>query len=207
MPDPTMICVLRTGGEYTPSLVVRLRDSLAKHAPGRKFVCLTDTPIAGVECKFLDYDWPGWWAKMELFRPDIKGDLLFFDLDTIVVGDVTPLLGLNRLAMLRDFYRKDHLGSGLMYLPEAYRAEIWNDWCLSPARFMAECGSLGDQNFLERYWLGKAARIQDLVGEQVLSYKVHVRGQKHLPRDARVVCFHGKPRPWEIGWELPPREE
>jgi hypothetical protein len=72
---------------------------------------------------------------------------------------------------------------------------------------MRECGSGGDQRFLERFWIDKAARWQDLVPGRVVSYKVHVRpavrkdrefGNGSIPQDASVICFHGKPRPWEI---------
>jgi hypothetical protein len=40
-------------------------------------------------------------------------------------------------------------------------------------------------------------RWQELVPDQVFSYKAHIR-DRAVPPSARVVCFHGKPRPWEV---------
>nr|WP_145924153.1 hypothetical protein [Halomonas elongata] len=39
----------------------------------------------------LAHGWPGWWSKLELFRPH-GGDLLYLDLDTVVRGDLQPLI-------------------------------------------------------------------------------------------------------------------
>lgn len=37
----------------------------------------------------LHHDWPGWWSKIELFRPDLPFDegerLLYLDLDTLII--------------------------------------------------------------------------------------------------------------------------
>lgn len=37
----------------------------------------------------LDYEWPGWWSKMELHRPDLpEGRTLYIDLDTTIVKNI-----------------------------------------------------------------------------------------------------------------------
>jgi hypothetical protein len=47
-----------------------------------------------------------------------------------------------------------------------------------------------------------AARWQKTFPDQVISYKVHIKtakgGDRPLPKDARIVCFHGQPRPWQL---------
>ena len=40
--------------------------------------------------------------------------------------------------------------------------------------------------------------IQNIV--KTYSYKLHCKDG--VPEDASVVCFHGKPRPHEIGWKI-----
>jgi hypothetical protein len=54
---------------------------------------------------------------------------------------------------------------------------------------------------------GKAARWQDVLPGQVVSYKIHVQldpkkgkhiGNGLVPAGTRVVCFHGQPRPWAV---------
>jgi len=195
-----VICVLRSGGEYRPEHVIRLRDQVAVwlDAP---FACLSDLRFAAsrVEVLPLRHGWPGWWAKMELFRPDIAGDLLYFDLDMSIVGDLTEMAQIGRLAIMRDVYRPTGLQSSVMYLPEAARAPVWDDWIRQPAGWMQRHRRIGDQGFLERHWLQSAARWQDALPGQVVSYKADVLGAG-LPEAARVVAFHGKPRPWDVGW-------
>jgi hypothetical protein len=204
-----VMCVLRSGREYRPAHVVRLRDQVLAHMVDADFRCLSDIEVSGVDCLPLKYSWPGWWAKMELFRPSIKGPVLFFDLDTSIVGDLSEIAAVDRLAIMRDVYRPSGLQSSMMYLPEAARERIWLEWIERPEHWMRVHAKGGDQAFLERFWVDRATRWQDELPGQVVSYKAHVResvrkdreiGDGSIPEDARVVIFHGKPRPWDIGW-------
>lgn len=200
--------VLRSGGEYLPEHVSRLAMQVEAHLSGAEIVCLSDVPVS-VDRIALMTDWPGWFAKLELFAPWVKGDLLYLDLDSAIVGDLSDLAGLDRLAIMRDVYRKDGLQSSIMFLPEADRAKVWAEWVKSPEVWMQMYRKGGDQAFLERLWLGKAAIIQDELPGQVCSYKAHVRpavrkdrefGNGAVPDGARVIAFHGLPRPWQVGW-------
>lgn len=191
-----IVLVLKSGGIYGPDDVARLADQIDRQAPWATVVCLSDVDVPVPRIP-LRYGWPGWWSKMELYRPDVPGDFLYMDLDTVVKGPLDELLAIDRLALLRDFYREWGLGSGLMYLPESARAEIWSEWSRRPEAWMAEHAIGGDQEFLERFWLGRAARIQDLVPGQVCSYKAHTPADRLM---ARVVCFHGEPKPRDVGW-------
>lgn len=191
--------VLRGGGEYQVNHVSHMVTALRAHAPEATLLLLSDDVRAretGVDVVMpLRHEWRGWWAKMELFRPDLPGDFLYLDLDTMVVGDLSPLLATTRLTLLRDFYRPLGLGSGLMRVPTMCRAAVWEDWMRKPAYWMARLR--GDQDFLELHWLREAARWQDLLPGQVVSYKVDVLPQGGVVSpEARVVCFHGRPRPW-----------
>ncbi len=181
----TPVCVLRSGGEYEPEHV----RWLARQVPG--IVCLSDVPVPGVETVALRYGWPGWWSKLELFSDAIDGDLMFYDLDTVVLR---PLPTPGRTTVLRDFYNPQRIGSGLMYIAKADKARIWDTWIADIAGHVRRAGRFGDQAFLQGF-LGSAQKWQDIA--PVYSYKVHCR--RGLPADAAVVCFHGKPRPWECG--------
>ena len=193
-----ILCVLRSGGDFTPEHVKRLQAQLA--AVGETdFACLSDVAIEGVETIELLHDWPGWWAKMELFRPDLRGDFLFLDLDVSIVGPIEDL-DVGRLALMRDVYRPGGLQSAVMFLPESERGVIWPEWSRSPEQWRARYRRGGDQAFLERFWLRRAKRLQDLAPGRVVSYKADVRDGRGLPESARVICFHGKPRPWEVGF-------
>lgn len=198
--------VLRSGGEYRRSHVAGLATQIRLHLPGAEIVCLSDCDVLCDRIP-LRHDWPGWWAKMELFAPWVDDDLLYFDLDTVITGDLADIAAVRRLTLLRDFYHADRLGSGVMFLPAAERASIWAAWIADPSRHMRECRlpeKWGDQGFLQQFWLERAARWQDVLPGQIVSYKVHVRQRQHpresgngtVPDGARVVAYHGKPRPW-----------
>lgn len=196
----TPICVLRSGGEFTPAHV----QWLARQVPG--LTCLSDVEVPGVATLPLYYDWPGWWAKMELFRPDMRGDLLYLDLDTVVLGDLS-VLDVGATTVLRDFTRPHLMGSGLMYLVEMDRPLVWAKFVQDPGKHIAECVTQerwGDQGFLQGVLV--AQRWQDALPGRVVSYKEHCISR--VPSGARVVCFHGKPRPWEVkkAW-IPPIDD
>jgi len=197
--------------------VQALQRQVAKHAPFATFDCLSDVPeVSTIQLKM---GWPGWWSKLELFRPDINGDFLYMDLDTVLVGDLNDILAVDKLTMLLDFYRtgkkynanlvkplRQGLNSGLMFLPEKARAVVWDDFIQRPKDHMDYHRRGGDQVFLEKHYTGKAQRWQDVLPGQVVSYKVHCAQEalgkgpvfRGIPRDARIICFHGQPRPWAV---------
>lgn len=191
--------VLRSGGIYQPKHVVELVRQIRQYDRSIGCTCLTDMSIKSQDINTiaLAYRWPSWWSKMELFRPDIRGDLLYLDLDTVVLGSLSDLLRVKQRAMLRDFYRPSGLGSGVMVLPEAERGAIWDAFYANPGRAMQRSVLKGDQDFLERFWLNdETLRIQDVVPGQVVSYKVHCK--QGVPAGARAVCAHGKPKLWDV---------
>jgi hypothetical protein len=188
--------------EFKPAHVQALARQIERHAPFADFHVLSDVRVPGVETIPLTEKWPGWWAKMAMFDPAIRGDFLYVDLDTVIVGPLDDFKNVMHLTLLRDFYRdgkklKEGLGSGLMFLPEAARAAVWADFSANPALSMRLYAGGGDQRLLEAHYLNKAARWQDVLPGQVVSWKVHCKSG--VPPGARIVCGHGKPRPWEVG--------
>lgn len=205
----TVFSVLRSGGDYMAEHVRRLRDQVAEYSPDLAFVCLTDMAVPGVETLQLSYGWPGWWSKMEMFRPDIEGDILYLDLDSSVVGDITAMASVERLTLMRDAYRPGGLQSSAMLVPKADRKAIWQSWTADPVYWMNRYRLGGDQAFLERFWLSRAERWQETLPGCLASYKAEIcRGRSpDLAPDAvtlaatlKLVVFHGRPRPWTVGW-------
>lgn len=196
--DVRILTVLRSGGEYRPEHVERLAAQCARHAPGVAFACLSDVEAVPGRIP-MRHGWPGWWCKPELFR--IPGPVLYMDLDTVVAGDLGPLIeaaAREPLVVLRDFNPQARdLGSGLM----AWSGDVewlYREFAKDPQRHMAQNRSgrwLGDQGFLERRLHGEPrAYWQEILPGAVVSWKKHcARG---VPSGARVVCFHGQPRPW-----------
>lgn len=187
-------CVLKSGGIYDAEWVRKLNAGVAKHLPvDHRFVCLSDVDVP-CERIPLEHDWPGWWAKIELFKLD--GPVLFFDLDTVIVGDLSDIAGLatrTPFAALRDFYRPEGIGSGVM----AWRGDVsalYDAFAADPEGWQAHVGKRGDQGFIEDVAdLASIARLQDAMPGQIVSYKAH-HCKDGIPDDARVVCLHGKPK-------------
>ena len=202
----TIACVYRTGGVYTSIYVRNLYHSLRRHL-GRDIVltCLTDDPDAFKSKDYyqqiriipLNHHWHGWWAKMELFR--LNGPVLYFDLDTLIVGNVTELLPTKPgFYMINDFYKPERAGSGVMawwgnysFLYEQFQknaSQIMHEWN-SPDKW-------GDQAFIHHN-LQAAGHAVEFFRKKcphaIVSYKVHC--DRGIPMDAKVICFHGEPKP------------
>ncbi|RWB93777.1 MAG: hypothetical protein EOQ56_33050 [Mesorhizobium sp.] len=194
----TVACVLRSGGEYAPRHVVRLLDQVNEHLPGAKFRCFSDVDVQGVQVIPLRHGWPGWWAKMELFRPELPDDWLFFDLDTSIVGSLADMAAVEGPVIMRDVVDPSILQSAIMAIPQSIKAAVWEAFTAAPADHMRRFDS--DQSFIEscrgvdwRLW-------QDICPGQLCSYRLDVQRLGRVPAGVRAVVFHAKPRPWEVGW-------
>lgn len=200
--------VLRTGGDFDLEYVERIAASVPQNY---EFICLSDDPrVPGyIPLKFT---YPNWWAKMELFRPGIINDDIFYlDLDTVVVDniaeDLAHLEQCDHMVMLSDFYTPEKIASGVMYIPEYMRTEIWTLWVVNNPKWIMETYR-GDQEFL-RELDQQYLRFENVLDKDwVCSYKAHISKSypPHLkPKDvdpsrSKLVCFHGKPRPRDKGW-------
>lgn len=197
-----IFCVLRNSRDYGPDDVTLLREGIEEHLHiPHRFVCLSDVEL---DCERIPliHNWPGWFAKMELFRPDIEGDFLYFDLDTVILGDMSDICRVDRLTVLSDFYRMNdpmRIGTGMMFVPEECRESIWNRWSVCPESHRNDFKG-GDQDFIRQFWWS-AQRWQKVLPGQVVSYKVDVQPTGIIPSDARVMCFHGRPKPRDIDIE------
>jgi hypothetical protein len=205
----TFLCVLRSGGDYIPDYVARLRNGVARNMRSEhRFVCLSDVEV---DCERipLAHGWPGWWSKIEVFRPGVvTGPTLYLDLDTVIVDSLDEVASLAPVdfAML-DVLRKGlpEGNSGVMWLgkPQTHvyerfveRPEYWIDFHLRNAsgRYM------GDQAFISDSF-PVIPRLHELLPDMFVSYKYD--GCRERPKPgASVVAFGGHPRPHEVkrGW-------
>lgn len=211
----TVVCVLRSGGDYSAEYVRRLKAGITANTRKKvRFVCLCDEfayaelkKEKGIILRLLTCGWPGWWSKMEMFKPSMGefGDFLYIDLDTVICGNIDKLLEVTEDACLRDVLAPDNnqtaCGSGIMFLTEEVRRQIWNEWFRDPPGHSKKAGRGGDQMFLHP-WLVKMKRLQDILPTGfMISYKkslVFRRGTQ----GASVVIFHGVPRPHSIEWQV-----
>lgn len=217
----TVCCVLRTGGDFDAEYVERLYAGVRDNWLGSlDFLCLTNSGplgIAGVRQQELTGDWPGYWCKMGLYHKSVKGTLLFFDLDTMIIGSLSAIQCERQLSILTSFRKKRRntiCNSSVMVLPEAVRPMIWKAWERHPERWMAHYiyparGSVrqaGDEGLTVDTWNAHRVKwfgLQQSYPQQFASYGKYVRNE--IDRSAaRVVVFFRDPRPRAINWTLPP---
>lgn len=193
--DPLVVaCVLdwKEGCDFDVEYVRKLCIGVERHlSVPHRFVCLSNVDVPCERIPLMGL-WRGWWAKMELFRPDVKADrILYFDLDTVIVGDLGEIASIDRFTMTDDFLGAGK-GAGVMMLKD--RAPIWERFMSDgPKAVMRSHRS--DQEYIETMC---GAIFDDIVPGQIVSYKRDVRRQGRIPADARVVSFHGRPRPHDL---------
>jgi len=220
-----IVMLYKTGGDYTIHDVNRLACAVRRNITvSHRVYCLTDDLIRVEELVSLNgvyslrHDLPGWWSKMELFK--INGPILYFDLDTVITGNIDELahcvMGAapdKELLMLRDFYRRYTFASGILgwngNLSRVF--DIYLKQHASTGQFISRPNATvmrthnkiyrGDQEWLRAvlpiiHPAINVKLIQD-AARGIYSYKAHVV-PSGLSEDACVVCFHGKPRPTEV---------
>lgn len=198
----TVACVLKSGGVYDVSWVEKLRRSVTGH-----FVCLTDVRESEfsktIEVIPLEHNWPGWWSKIELFRPSLfSGPVLYLDLDNIVTGPVDELIRKTHgFTMAKDFYRGAEGFHNSSVMSWCGHFDIYDLFVNSPRFYMSgyrltKDKRLGDQAFIEDVFKATNVKINTFEEGRVISYKKDaVNG---VPDGALVVQFHGDPKPNEV---------
>jgi hypothetical protein len=196
-PNSAVMCVLRSGGEFGPQHVERLQKQLSR-VSDIPLVCFSDVEVPCRRIPLL-HSWPRWWPKLEMFRYSYPDPVLYMDLDTTILKDPEPLFS-REMSMLQDVYRRGSLGSGLMSW-SGDLSHIYHKFLDRPEHWMEACSTRdcwGDQGFISL--CGVKSRFID--PSSAVSYKAQVRkwgGRRSVvPSSARVVYFHGKPRPWEV---------
>lgn len=206
-----IVCVnadnyLGRGADY----VNILADMVARNISDKiayKFICFTDTPQgidAEVDIRPLPVDGlDGWWNKLALFKEGLfpKGDrILYLDLDTVITGGLDDIIKYDgEFAILRDFIRQEGFQSSVMAWKSGFGNDIWRAYEITE-RSQIEGG---DQYWIEIY-AGlmhiKHDFLQDLYPDAFVSYKLGAT--YNIPKNCKMVIFHGKPRPHEVvdGW-------
>ena len=200
----SIVCVLKSGGIYTVQDVKNLFESVNHHAKDFRFFCFTDFPYSkfpkNINVVELIDGWPGWWSKIELFRRGVFipfSRVWYFDLDTIIVDDLEPLLKeRSSTTFLSDFYWPERIATGAMCWIGGENHAVYTQFKMGAERYIAQFRKGGDQAFIQYVVGAKQQRFQERFPGAFVSYKVHCT--EGTPEDARVVCFHGRPKPNEI---------
>jgi hypothetical protein len=206
----TVACVYKQGGKYDRA------DYVGKLARGVKrnltvphrFICLTDAPIMadGVDVVPLEQDWPGYWSKLEIHRPGLlDGPLLYFDLDTIVCGNIDGLATIDApLAIAWDMMR-NWINSSVVFTRVDLSC-VWEAMVAdAPAlirRYDSGAGPFhGDQGLLQDVLTARRIPwrwVQAIRPHEVIWMPPGLRGNKP-PAETRVEMWYGDPKQSEIG--------
>jgi alpha-N-acetylglucosamine transferase len=173
----TIACVF-SGGAYTREHVERLRDLVESHIEQpHRFVCVDDSPF------------PGWWAKNSLFEPGrFGGRVLYLDLDTTPVGSLDDLADWPYpFGAIRDYQFSLKINSSVMSWDAPACDAIFTKF--TPEVMVR---LRGDQD-----WIFETMPAITFPRRWCPSYKADVLPHG-VPKDARVIVFHGSPRPWEV---------
>jgi len=205
------VCVLKTGGVYNLDYVVKLHNSLRRNTTRiNQFICLTDTKEVlvvrkqayGIQFWNLPENYPKWWSKLEAFK--ITDKVLYIDLDTVILNTIDPLIELIYKCKENEFYvlRQLSMKRNPLY-PLTTGIMGWNgDWSHLTHNFNlieeSKRFPYGDDMWTTLSLKKHKAVVKTFQEEVngIYSYKYDCK--EKLPSDARIVCFHGKPKPHEI---------
>lgn len=207
-------CVwVRPSTKFAPDHVFRLRAMVFRHLPiPHRFVCFTDRPgeLPGIETRDVSHlGLDGWFTKMALFSPEFRGPgrTIYLDLDTVVVGDLSPLARVDApFGICGNFTRAGgnrtwpcRYGSCAMTFGEGFGDRVWRDFQADRESLMARFQTYGDQRVVEEL-VPDAAILQERLPP---GFFLHYRNlSRSRPAAARVVVFGGRNTPdnCEIDW-------
>lgn len=125
-----IVCVLRKGGKvgYDASWVEKLNNSIDRHLTiDHRFICLSDCEVNCTRIP-LDDGGEGFWSKLQLFKPGLFTDPVFYlDLDTVIINNIDDLIKSledQKFVMWYELDRGVH-SSAMMYWNGDY-SYLWN---------------------------------------------------------------------------------
>lgn len=221
-------CVIHGTG-YDWIYVERLYNMLRRGLQNRvRFHVYTEKnrPVPDHMIKHELTEWPGisgprrsWWYKLQLFNAEHhSGDLLYFDLDTVIVRDITwiPKLPPEKLWTIRDFRHLQTPGfsgmnSSIMWWNVPKHNFVWERFSQADIDQVILENPLGDQQYIGRTVGHNGIRFFDDASIQSWRWQAHDGGMDFSTRQPRapgtgtlidkrasVLVFHGRPKPHEI---------
>ena len=164
---------------YDSLHVERLQDMVAKHLNQPfQFHVITES------------DKQGWFAKIDLFQPGrFEGRVLYLDLDVTVVGNLDEVVDYpHPFVICRDFQTLG-FNSSVMAWDAGEGAAIHERWSESVME-----GHWGDQTWIQQM-MPHAATFPR---KWMLSWRGDVESGRRSMDDARIIVYHGQPKPWDL---------
>jgi hypothetical protein len=201
----TVICVLKSGGIYKPLDVDKLRNQVSRHLSiPHEFICLSDVEV---NCRriALQHDWPGWWSKIELFKPDvITFKTVYLDLDMVILDDFAELFDCQHdFAMMHNFNRSGYPSSTLMFFNGKAPVDVYKKFVVNPQHWIQyhkenqDGPYIGDQAFV---WdsLDRNVALLDTKQYGIKSYRKQILSAGVVPAKTKIVSFAGRYKPGNV---------
>jgi len=210
-PAVNFICVYKTGGDYDGiDYVDRLRGMVHRNlSVDHRFICLTDDPDLlkrssdEADMYFpLIHGWEGWWSLIEIFR--FVGPCMMMGLDTVIVDSLDPLADFIKTLDNQDFAMIKPFSPGRRNGQWASGITAWNgDWYWLYNEFKSAPSEYMQFHKLEQMYTCSQLISKGIKVKEIQSYVTGVKSFKRhcyraLPKNSRIVLFHGPPRPHEV---------
>jgi hypothetical protein len=230
--DPVDCACVIHGTGYDWVYVDRLYNMLQRNLPQGIRMHVYTEPTRPVPAHMIRHDlteWPGisgpkrsWWYKIQLFNDQHhQGNMLYFDLDTVIVRDLRWILQLNPVYLwgVKDFKylqnpNKLTLNSSIMWWHVPSFADVWRNFTRQDVVAVTRRYH-GDQDYIQdilghnriRYFdtqYIQSWRWQCLDGGYDFSNRVHRQPGTGttINCNTSVLVLHGNPKPHQITDEI-----
>ena len=221
-------CVIHGSG-YDWQYVEKLYNMLNRGLQNRMRLHVyteADRAVPAPMIKHVLEDWPGlsgpkrsWWYKLQLFNAEHhSGNLLYFDLDTVIVRDITWITQLPtaKLWTIRDFRNLQTptyqgMNSSIMWWNVSKYDWVWQDFKKTNKEHLTVEYSDGDQEYLwEKLGVNEVRFFPDNCvqswrwqavdgGFNFKKRECNTPGTGTKLNDlVSVLVFHGQPKPHEL---------
>ena len=221
--ERTVLC-MRWGGLYSKDYVNILYNSVRRYLSGKfRFVCLTDDTeglLEGIEALPLpDLGLPaeklanGGWQKLCVFAPslyNIEGRVLFLDIDVIITGSLDIFFEKRApIEIIREWAQLGRrlLGGVSGGNSSVFAFDIGGQTQIYEKFMENQSGAFGSFRNEQRFLCAHAQGLAFWRKGLCLSFKEDLMfypplnflfAPRALPKEARIVAFHGRPHPDEV---------
>ena len=221
MSEERVVLCMKWGTLYPAEYVNVLYSAVKKNLAGPfRFVCLTDDatgfeegiesfPIPDIGLDEWHY-YHGAWPKLSVFSDDLyglTGRCLFIDLDTVVLNRLDDLFDIQGALVALDSAPWRFRNADPRTMSSIFAFDIGKlGWLVE--NILAKRDALVAKYGIEQDYLhGEVPNITYWPQEWIVSYKYHIRppllidrfrGPKKPEGAARLVAFHGNPRPIDL---------
>ena len=203
---------------FGPEAVNTLHRMIARNYAGDfRLTCITDNP-AGIDSHIRIIElWdtfadvpsphgglnPSCYRRLKAFSEEaaefIGPRFVSLDLDCVITGDIAPLVDRPEDFVIWGDTNPTTFYNGSFYLMRAgSRKQVWERFSPFRSPIIAK---LANQHGSDQAWIGACLGPNEVkygIADGVFSYRVHiVPNRGSLPKDARVVFFHGRFDPWD----------